>query len=63
MGGAMETMFSLLLCDFRGDRGEEDFVLYGEYVAFDPEGGLKMTFELDALRGRRGGLLTEGMGA
>lgn len=50
----METMFSLFRCDdFKGDRGDDDFILKGEWFVFDIEGGLRMTLELELLNGRR----------
>ena len=57
----MGTMFNLFPSDeFRGTCDEEDgLVLKVEYVA----DWLKTTLELELVRGRRLGFVTEGMGA
>lgn len=61
----MDTMLSLLAWEaaLSGERGEEDCVLYGEKPVAPCDGGSRMTLELDALSGRRAGLVTEGIGA
>lgn len=65
MGGAIDTMCSLLPCDeaFNGDRGDEDLILCGDRLIPLVVGGLRTMLEFELLKGRRAGLVTEGMGA
>jgi hypothetical protein len=61
----MDTICSLLPCEdaFKGERGDDDLALCGDRLMPLAIGGLRITLELELLKGRRAGFVTEGMGA